>query len=164
MKKALLLTLVILVMFATSCGGGEPEFVAFTIRMSDYAFEPSNINFPTGVEIRITLENNGSVPHELLIGRNLVAKGYSDDLWERKPSAVEASGTEGFYVGTIEEIASEGFHVELEPGASGTIVFTIPDSQAGVWEMGCFIVDPDGTYHYADGMFGKATVTLPGAQ
>lgn len=143
-------------------GGGEIDNsnVDFTIEMSEYKFTPDTIRVKAGQEVRILLENKGEKEHEILIGRQVnmeegVPGGFESDLFDHDPSLVQASGSEGFHQGSPEEIADEGYHVELEPGATGTLVFTIPASKAGEWEMGCFI---DDGQHYEEGMHGTLIV------
>jgi uncharacterized cupredoxin-like copper-binding protein len=156
MKKfAMLLVSIICIGLLAGCGG--QEVVELEVRMTDFAYTPSTLNFPAGAEVRLTLINDGALEHEMLIGRN-AGEGYEVDLFDRDPSKVEASGTEGFHVGSAEEIEEEGYHVELEPGASGTLVFTVPPEKAGEWEMGCFL--DEGT-HYEQGMHGPVEITAP---
>jgi uncharacterized cupredoxin-like copper-binding protein len=90
--------------------------------------------------------------HELLIGK-LDGMSFSEDYFDRDASKVEASGGEGFHVGSDEEIAEEGYHVELEAGATGTLVF-IAD-KGGEWDVACFL---DEGVHFEEGMVGKFIV------
>jgi uncharacterized cupredoxin-like copper-binding protein len=120
----------------------------------------NTLQVKAGQEVHLTLENKGEKEHEILFGRRVkiedgVPAGYEEDLFDHDPSKVQASGSEGFHQGSPEEIDEEGYHVELEPGATGTLVFTIPADKAGEWEIGCFI---DDGQHYEDGMQGTLTV------
>jgi uncharacterized cupredoxin-like copper-binding protein len=156
MRKAYLL--VLLVIFAAAMSGcGNKVVEKIEIHLSEFAFDPNLITFPAGAEVHLILINDGALEHELLIGRN-PGDGYEVDLFDHDPNNVEASGGEGFHVRSDEEIAEEGYHVELEPGASGTLIFTVPESKIGEWEMGCFL---DGGVHYESGMHGTVTVTTP---
>lgn len=52
-----------------------------------------------------------------------------------------------------EEEEAHGFMVVLKPGEEPvTLIFTVPASKAGEWEMGCF--ENDGA-HWQLGMQGK---------
>lgn len=51
--------------------------------------------------------------------------------------------------------AHAGFMVQVEPGETVEVTFTLPEDRAGEWEIGCF--EPG---HYEAGM--HATLTLPG--
>lgn len=140
--------------------GGSSSSGETTITMTESKFDPDTIQVKAGQEVTLRLVNEGEKEHEILFGRNLKMEegapgGYEVDLFERDPNQVEASGGEGFHEGTPEEIAEEGYHVELEPGAEGTLVFTVPASKAGEWEMGCFI---DDGAHYDEGMKGTFVV------
>ena len=48
----------------SGCGG--PEVVEVEVRFTDFAFVPSEITFPAGAEVHLTLINDGAVEHELL--------------------------------------------------------------------------------------------------
>ena len=158
MKRTILVFLAAMTLLAlTACGGGAPAPQEITITMTDFAFTPDSIELVEGQEVTITLVNEGSVEHEILFGKG-DANGFTADLFDHDPSKVEASGGEGFHVGSDEEIEEEGYHVEVEPGASGTLTFTVPEGSAGEWVMGCFI---DEGAHYAAGMSGTVTITAP---
>lgn len=47
------------------------------------------------------------------------------------------------------EQAHRGFMIELEPGGTATISFTVPKDKGGTWELGCFSEDGQ---HYQEGM------------
>lgn len=157
MKRLYLLLIVGSALLLASCGGGAQEVVEIDVTMTEFQFDPDTISFPAGAEVHLNLTNEGAIEHEILIGRD-AGDGYGTDLFDHDPSQVEASGDEGFHVGSAEEIDEEGYHVELEPGASGTLIFTVPESKAGEWEMGCFI---DEGAHYNAGMVGTVEITAP---
>jgi uncharacterized cupredoxin-like copper-binding protein len=149
-------------LFLAACGGGAPAATSndISIEMSEYKYTPDTIRVKAGEEVTIHLENKGEKEHEILFGREVnmeegVPGGFQTDLFDHDPSKVQASGSEGFHQGSPEEIDEEGYHVELEPGATGTLVFTIPASKAGEWEIGCFI---DDGQHFDEGMHGTFIV------
>lgn len=150
--------LVLLVSFAAALSGCGNEVVEkIEIHLSEFAFEPNAITFPVDAEVNLVLINDGALDHEFLMGWN-PGGGYEVDLFDRDPGNVKASGGEGFHVGSDEEIAEKGYFVVLEPGASGTITFTVPENVIGEWEMGCFL---DAGVHYESGMHGTVTITAP---
>jgi uncharacterized cupredoxin-like copper-binding protein len=150
MRKALLFgALALFALALAACGGSSNEF---DIVMEDFSFTPNAITLTAGTEVTINLENKGFNEHEILFVR--IDGDEHVDLFDNDPSKVTASGGEGFHVGSAEEIEEEGYHVELEPGATGTLTFTVPD-KVGEWEMACFI--GDGA-HYDQGMHGTVTI------
>jgi uncharacterized cupredoxin-like copper-binding protein len=59
--------------------------------------------------------------------------------------------------GHKEEGEEHGKMIALEPGDSGTISFTLPESKTGTWKIGCFETTAK-TSHYKFGMKGVLTV------
>lgn len=155
MKKVLLFgALVLVAAVLAACGESSPSN-EFNIVMAEFSFSPNELTLTAGTKVTIHLENKGTEEHEILFVR-LNGEEHID-LFSNDPSKVTASGSEGFHVGSDEEIAEEGYHVELEPGATGTLTFTVPD-KPGEWEMACFIDDGE---HYDEGMHGTLTVVTP---
>ena len=163
MKQLTIILVVVMVsIFMAACGGGSAPAASndVTIEMTESKYTPNSFQVKAGEQVTINLENKGEKEHEILFGRNVkieegIPAGFEEDIFDHDPSQVQASGSEGFHEGSPEEIAEEGYHVELEPGATGTLVFTIPASKAGEWEIACFI---DDGQHYEDGMKGTFTV------
>lgn len=152
MKKYTVLFVLTLGLLLAACGGGGPEVVEVQVVMDEYSFEPSTITVPEGAEVHLTMINNGTLEHELLIGK-LAGMEFSEDYFDHDPSKVEASGGEGFHVGGAEEIAEEGYHVELEAGATGTLVFIA--EKGGDWDIACFLEEG---VHFEEGMVGSFVV------
>jgi len=153
MKRINLLLLAGLIgLFVASCGGQAPQEI--TIRMTEFKFEPNTVQIKAGQEVRLTLINEGTLEHEFLVGRN-AGEGFEIDLFDRDPSRVQIADGKDYHVGSAEDIAAEGYHVEIEPGGTVVMVFTVPADKAGEWEMGCFLQEG---VHFTAGMKGTLTV------
>jgi uncharacterized cupredoxin-like copper-binding protein len=132
---------------ATACGGddddgspgGEAEGdAALMIEMGDYYFDPQDATAAPG-SVSITVDNVGTVEHELVIFRTDVDPGSLDVVGGRiDEGALEESGAE--------EIGE----LEAESGESETQTF---DLDAGQYIMICNL---EG--HYEQGMWGTITV------
>lgn len=101
-----------------------------------FRLEEGEKNAPITLEAEarhlIRLINEGGATHEIHFGRDadLVEPAYKEDLL----------GTEG-------EHGAHGFMaVVLEPGEAATMMFVIPETKKGEWEVGCFM-----TGHYEGG-------------
>jgi len=125
---------------------GDENAEAFEITMGElyFRFNGGEKNAPFTLESGemhlIRLKNEGAVTHEIHFGRDpdLEGRFYREDLL----------GTEG-------EHNNHGFMaVMIEPGESSTMMFVIPDTKKGEWEIGCFMPG-----HYEGGQHAKLTVT-----
>lgn len=101
-----------------------------------FRLEEGEKNAPITLEAEerhlLRLINEGGATHEIHFGRDadLVERAYKEDLL----------GTEG-------EHGAHGFMaVVLEPGEAATMMFVIPETKKGEWEVGCFM-----TGHYEGG-------------
>jgi plastocyanin len=91
MKRGLLFLLMTTLFLAlAACGGSEPappEPVSFTIEMTEYAYDPSELTVSVGQEVTLNLINKGQLEHEIMIGRDMVTEngipnGYAVDFFE----------------------------------------------------------------------------------
>lgn len=127
------------------------------IDMGDHYFanvqEEKNPTFtlPTGKTIGIHIHNEGTVLHELMIGRTVVMKegehGYEQNLTELVSSDVF------FYYGEVKaELGGATYgEVEMDQGVRDVwIRINVPANLKGEWELGCFAPD-----HYEKGMHTK---------
>ena len=117
-----------------------------TILMGEMYFqvegqEPNaTIELETGVPYRITFENVGEVVHRVKFGRGVVAEegspyAYVEDLFsDIRVRVVGTSGEQQFAVDT--DFLAE---LDLEPGATVEMVFTLTSDKQGEWELGCFV-------------------------
>jgi plastocyanin len=157
------------VLLLAACTGGQPESsaqpepVKYTVEMTEYAFQPSELQAKVGQEVSIELVNSGVLEHELMMGRDVKMTnnrpdGYMHDMFAEV-------GAEPMVMGGAEDgmdmggHGSEhaGFMVILPNGSeNATITFTATEDMVGEWEIGCF--SQDGV-HYDAGMKGTFVVS-----
>lgn len=71
-KFKLLVPLAIGLLLLTACGASAPKPANITIHMTEYKYDPDNIQLKVGQPVTITLINDGTLDHELMIGRLVV--------------------------------------------------------------------------------------------
>ncbi len=152
-------------------GASHPGFAAgpvhqVTVVMKEFKFEPATIHLKAGETVALTIRNEGSVEHEWSAGRNVVdttvEKGYRTDLWAllkprvtgkefdlEKVSATPSKSDEA--EGETGKMLSN--EVDVQPGGSVTLHFTVPASAKGTWQFGCFAPG-----HYESGMKGTLVI------
>ncbi|HEU5287258.1 MAG TPA: hypothetical protein VFV20_02550 [Candidatus Limnocylindria bacterium] len=103
---------------------------------------------PVGKTVGIHLHNEGTVMHEIVVGRTAKKDGdYETTLSELIDFDVF------FYYGDVKaEIGGAKFgEIEVEQGIRDVwLRFTVPAELKGEWELGCFAPE-----HYAKGMHAK---------
>lgn len=103
---------------------------------------------PAGKTVGIHVHNQGTVVHELAIGRKVkTGGGYEQSLTELVPMDLF------FYYGAVKaEVEGATFgEIEVDAGVRDTwLRFTVPPELKGEWEIGCFV---EG--HYEAGMKAK---------
>jgi uncharacterized cupredoxin-like copper-binding protein len=142
-----------------ACSPSKLEPVTIPIEMVEYTFTPSSIEVKVGQEVTLELNNNGLLPHMLMIGREAktvdnLPSGYTTDLFES--AGVKPTVKGGTVEGQEGEQAHTGFNVVLAAnGDQATVTFPVTKEMVGEWEMGCF--EQNGV-HYIAGMKGTFTV------
>lgn len=125
---------------------GDEDAETMEIAMGELYFrvEDGEANAPitlaAGERHMIRLHNEGASAHEIHFGRdaNLEERIYRENLL----------GTEG-------EHGEHGFlAVVLQPGEATTVMFVIPETKRGEWEIGCFMPG-----HYEGGQHAPLVVT-----
>jgi uncharacterized cupredoxin-like copper-binding protein len=157
--KASLIT-VLLALLLIACSQATPEPATFRIEMTEYAFEPSEIQVQVGQEVTLELVNLGELGHELMIGREVAMMegkpaGYEVDMFETAGVEPEVSGDIGHEHQEEEEMHMGTMFVVEEKGHEATVKFTVTKDMEGDWEMGCF--EQEGV-HYTAGMVGNFIV------
>lgn len=103
---------------------------------------------PAGKTVGIHIHNEGTLMHEIAIGRTVKKDGdYEQNLTELVESDVF------FYYGEVKaELGGATYgEIEVEPGVKDIwIRITVPANLKGEWEIGCFV---EG--HYEGGMHAK---------
>lgn len=132
MKKLFLISITILSILLTGCGGGQPS-TTIKVNMTDFAFNPNNFVIPVRREITLNIVNNGAVVHDFIVmkagaslGRDFDEKDKLNIYWK----------------------------IELAPGQSTTTSFTAPS------EPGEYLIVCGTTGHYEAGMTGKLVVVV----
>jgi uncharacterized cupredoxin-like copper-binding protein len=125
---------------------------AISISMTEFAFDPGDVGFPTDREITLALTNDGDIPHEFMAGRQPMPDdgGYMGDLFD----GVHPTVTPPEAVTMDAHDAHAGFMVRVQPGETVQVAFTLPEDKAGEWEIGCF--EPG---HHEAGMHATLTVS-----
>lgn len=87
MKKLVPWILLGIVILLTACAPATPEPLELMIEMTEYAYNPENIELRVGQQVILHLINTGQLEHELVIGRNLSTtdnrpNGYQVDFFE----------------------------------------------------------------------------------
>ncbi len=147
---------IVLVALASTAVAQDAERIEVVIELHEYNFTipggeaNAPIVFRAGQPYSVVFTNVGMMEHEVLIGRTvLVEDGVPDGYETNLLDAIEVD-----VVGDDWEVGTSGFvEVELEPGQSIEIHFTLPAELIGTWEIGCFIPG-----HYQAGMLAPVVV------
>lgn len=137
-----------------------------TLVMKDFTFEPATVCLKAGEKVALTIKNEGAIEHDWSMGREVVdtrrKRGYRTDLWTLlKPEvsgrqvAVERANARPSYdtVWEGERAKMLSTEVDLEPGGSVTLRFTVPATARGTWKFGSF-----GLGQYGFGMRGTLAI------
>ncbi len=151
-------------------GVSHPAFAAgkvqpVTLVMKEFKFEPATIHLKAGEEVVLTIKNEGTVEHEWSAGKNVVLTqaqtGYRTDLWSLlRPTIAgtqynleKASTTPAKDLAEGETAKMLSTELDVQPGGSVTLRFTVPASAKGTWGFGCFVPG-----HYEAGMHGTLVI------
>lgn len=124
------------------------------IQLGEFYLNPNEIRVVAGQKVRLEINNEGQIRHELMIGHGLELDSGKPEKYEHDLFA----GVTLLFEGDKASLEREGHHgtmILLEPGGRGSLTFTAPPGRLGEWEMACF--QPN---HYESGMKGKFTVKL----
>ncbi len=187
MKKIVWITLLVAIplILAACSSQAPPEPLEISIDMTEYAFEPAELEFRVGQEVTLNLTNSGALEHEIMFGREVMMtdgmpNGYMVDMFESagvKPVVSFEKSEEAEHMESDEHTEeeehsegdehTEGEHAEDEHAHAGFMVqvpvtqdvytmnFTVTEDMVGEWEIGCFLLDG---VHYNSGMVGTLTV------
>ena len=113
-----------------SGSGAEPVDRVVEMAMSEYAYGPASISVAAGQEVRFVFRNDGSVPHEAVIG--------DDDVQSE--------------AGHADHDAHGAASVQVQPGGTASLVYRF--DEPGDVLIGCHIPG-----HYESGMQAVVHVT-----
>lgn len=163
------LPLTAFVLLLAACAGGQtqssikPEPVKYTVEITEFAFQPADLQAKVGQEVTIELVNSGALEHEFMVGRdvrmtNSRPDGYQHDLFaEASEEPMVMGGQEDSMDMGGHGSEHTGFMVIMPTGSEkATVTFTPTKDMVGEWEIGCF--SQDGV-HYDAGMKGKFVIS-----
>jgi plastocyanin len=179
-KTGWIVLLVAIPLILAACSSqAPPEPLEMTINMTEYAFEPADLEFQVGQEVTLHLTNSGALEHEIMFGRDVMMtdgmpNGYMVDMFEsagiepvvsvEEPGETAPEGeehTEGDEYSEVDEHAEDehahsGFMIQVPVTHDiYTMSFNVTEDMVGEWEIGCFLLDG---VHYNSGMVGTLTV------
>ena len=118
--------LVTIPMVLAACSSqAPPEPLDMTINMTEYAFEPADLEFQVGQEVTLHLTNSGALEHEIMFGREVMMtdgmpNGYMIDMFESAGVEPVVSVEESGEIGMEGEEHTEGDeHAEDEEHTEG---------------------------------------------
>ncbi len=145
--------LTVVIVTSTHVAKAEGEAVKVVVNMDDFHFTVVGQDSTAPIELKagqlydMTIKNTGKYDHEIWWGKDAQMgdegrlDGYAINLLEAVPVVItEAVGNDGAEInvpGLIE--------IKEAPGQEFTIEFTLPNSAAGKWEIGCFQPMPKAT-------------------
>ena len=117
------LTLAAVVLLAAGCGGGDrpggtvtaPAGGSVRVSAKEYSFDPSTIVVEGAGTLRLTLDNNGSLAHNLKVEKDGRVLGGTPAF----PAGETRSATVQLASGSYEFVCTVGDHAEL--GMKGTL-------------------------------------------
>ena len=115
---------------------GDEDRVIEVTQSDDMRFDPASIEVEAGETILFEVTNAGQAPHEFVLGDAALQAEHEEEM-------AEMGGA---------PMSNEPNAIAVEPGETGTVVWTFTES--GALEFGCHVPG-----HYPAGMFGELTVT-----
>lgn len=122
----------------------EPDSLSFVLREMRIVALGRPAEAPlvlkAGRRYRLSFVNRGQLRHEVSFGRGVVRVHGGLEHLEHLLSGVETevSGRSGPERRAFEIEALGLKELELQPDASLSVAFTLPESARGAWELGCF--------------------------
>ena len=121
-----------------------PERVRFTLREMRIAAkgvaQGKPVVLKAGRRYALTFENAGQLQHDVALGRGRKAGPEGPRFAENLLAGVEAELVFRDSQGREAAVEGAGFEeLELDPGATLTLLLTLPDSAAGDWQAACFM-------------------------
>lgn len=144
LKNKVFLILVMIILSAAACQSAPAELPEVTFVGTEYAYEgPQEI---AGGWTQVTFDNQGDLPHELMLIRLLDGRTL-DDI----PSILESEGTPPDWIEMVGSASAAG-------GESASFISNLP---AGSYAMMSFGSQEEGPPDVMQGMLAALTVTEP---
>ncbi|MBP3950108.1 cupredoxin domain-containing protein [Bacillus suaedae] len=119
-KARVILYVVAAVLLIAGCSSSESSSSGMTVEVEgvDFAFEPSEVTIPQGEEVTLTLTNNGSIFHNLLIDNVETEEGQQDIVLEAEVNEEDSITFTATEAGTYEIYCDEVGHESM----TGTLI------------------------------------------
>ena len=159
------LAFVITGIILTGCEQQTPDPVSYSIKMTEFTFNPKSLEAEVGQQVTLELVNDGSLEHEIMFGRDPLMKdgkpnGFQTDFFTSsgvQPKVTMIPQGADDMQSSGHGATHTGFMVVLpNPGDKATITFTVTKDMVGEWDIACF--SQDGV-HYIAGMEGTFAVS-----
>jgi uncharacterized cupredoxin-like copper-binding protein len=121
--------------FGEPAKAGDEDRVIEVTQSDEMRFDPASIEVQAGETILFEISNTGQTPHEFVLGDADLQAEHEEEMAEMGEAAM----------------SNEPNAIAVEPGETGTIVWTFTES--GALEYGCHVPG-----HYQAGMVGELTV------
>lgn len=140
----------------------SPAPQTLTVRADEFAFAPADLSVTVGQPVRLTLENEGTVEHDLVIKQIPLAAApaaapseHTADGHQHATPTPDGSdhAADGHQHGDATDAANQ-VHVAAGAGGTSTVEFT--PSEAGTYEVYCSVPG-----HKEAGMVAQVVVTEP---
>lgn len=123
-------------------GGSGDDERTIEIVMTDFAFDPEQLEVSAGETVRFVVFNEGAVDHEFRLSN-------SHRIEEHMASGHGDHDEEGGHHSEEGDV-----YIELEPGEQGELTFTFPEDTTLYTETACLLPG-----HYEAGMKGTISYT-----
>jgi uncharacterized cupredoxin-like copper-binding protein len=147
LASGLLLT-ALLTLPAMAADQPKPALTKIKVNLSEMKMQVEGVDegaplvLKAGQRYKLTFENLGTIMHEVLLGRGLIHNEEENDYAEHLLSGEEVTTTGAVTIEGKKQIwavNTQGIkEIELDPGTRLSILFTVPESSRGTWELGCF--------------------------
>ena len=117
---------------------GDPDDADRTIeivQLDSFAFEPSEVEVAVGETVTFEVTNEGTAPHEFVLGDEMVQQGHESEMQEMGG----------------ELMPDEDNAITVQPGETKSLTWTF--MEAGTLRYGCHVIG-----HFAAGMVGTIDV------
>ena len=140
MIRELGLVFILALSLAACAGGANDTAQTLTVEAVDLGFTPTTLEVKAGEPVKLTLQNNGALPHDFSI-MEFPMEGMAEDTGGMEHDMGDAA-------------ADPELHMAAAGGQSATLEFT--PSKPGTYEFWCTVAG-----HKEAGMTGTLVVQAP---